>query len=101
LTRAFVKPIKKKRKNVVNMNLRPNSVPFLGLRTRASIAFFSDSFYSVNNIDFIKSAAHYAALSKIRATSYAASCIEVKANGLVTDDSDFDVVKEVKRIPLA
>jgi len=31
---------------------------------------------------------------------HAASCLEVKANGLVTDDADFDAVKDIKRIKL-
>ena len=32
---------------------------------------------------------------------HAASCIEVKATALITDDSDFDEIKEIKRIELA
>lgn len=32
---------------------------------------------------------------------HAASCMEVKANSLVTDDADFDEIKEVRRISLA
>lgn len=78
---------KKDRKTAIEQGLRLHTLPihFIPLITSISLrALHLMQRYQISPRDAL----------------HASSCMEVKATGLVTDDSDFDQIKEVKRLKL-